>query len=354
MTSAKDGACLDELIAIAIPVCKEAERRRPRTGPGRKPEIPDWVMTVLIMVVTLKKKKSKGAQYRWIMNHQDYLLERLDGHRLPCRSTYYDRFRRACHLLTEVIQVMGEKAVRYGWADASTVSVDKSMMHAKGPKWWKNDRKKNRLPLPGIDQESEWGFSSHHDWVQGYSFEVVVSSGNNGVIWPLLASSGAANESEHKSFVSKIDHLPKQSKFVLADAGYDNGSFVAKIEWDGRRRTGVRFLCPQNSRGSTGLAPKRKNESRAVYSKRVRRAEHRDYFRTQKAQRQYRRRTLTVEPFNEWFKSAFEFSKTVWHRGLANNRTQTLAAIFCYQVLLRQNITKKFRSGKIRPLLDAL
>lgn len=349
-----DGACLDELMAIAIPVCKEAERRQPRTGPGRKPDIPDWVMVVLIMVVTLKKKKSKGAQYRWITNHQGFLLERLEGHRLPSRSTYYDRFRRAKHLLAEAIGVMGEKAVRYGWADATTVSVDKSMMHAKGPKWWKSDRQKNRLPLPGIDQESEWGYSSHHDWVQGYSFEVVVSSGKKGVIWPLIASCAAANESEHKSFATKIDRLPKQSKFVLADAGYDNGMFVKKIEWNGSRRTGVRFLCPQNSRGSTGLAPKRKNESRAVYEKRVMRAEHRDYFRTKKAQRQYRRRTLTVEPFNEWFKSAFEFSKTVWHRGLTNNQTQTLAAIFSYQVLLRQNVVRKIHTGQVRQILDAL
>ena len=131
---AKDGTCLDDLIRIAVPVCKEAERCRPRTGRGRRPEIPDWVMCVLIMVVTFKKKKSKSSQYRWIMSHQDVLLPHLEGHRLPSRSCYFDRFRRAHELFTEAIRAMGIKAVRYGWADASVVSVDKSLMTAKGPR----------------------------------------------------------------------------------------------------------------------------------------------------------------------------------------------------------------------------
>ena len=165
MTSATDGTRLEKLIAIAIPICQEAERQCPRTGPGRKPEIPDWVIALLIMAVTVKKKKSKSAQYRWIRSHQTFLLSHLEGHRLPSRSTYFDRFRRAERILTRAIAVMGGKAVRYGWADASVVAVDKSLMPAKGPKWWKSDRKKNRIPLPGIDQDSQWGFSKHHNWV---------------------------------------------------------------------------------------------------------------------------------------------------------------------------------------------
>ena len=358
MNVAKDGICLYELLSIVIPVCKEAEQNCPKTGPGRKPEIPDWLIATLIMLVTVKKKKTKSAQYRWIKSNEQMLKPHLEGHRMPSRSTYFDRFRRAHLILTEAVRCMGNRAIRYGWADASVVAVDKSLMWAKGPIWWKSDRDKNRIPprLPGVDRDSRWGFSQYHGAIQGYCFEVVVSCGKNGVIWPLQASVGTANTSEHKSFGSKIQHLPNTTKFVLADAGYDNNRFGDEIEWTNGKRTGKRFLCPQNSRGakSSTPVPKRPNESWRIYGIRMRRHERRKYFKTDKAKRTFRLRSKSVEPFNEWLKSTFEFNTNVWHRGLDNNKTQVLAAFFTYQVLLRYNQSKGRKNGRIRSTLDSL
>ena len=47
---ANAGTCLRMLVKMAVPLCQRAERECPRTGPGRKPEIPEWVMAVLIIV----------------------------------------------------------------------------------------------------------------------------------------------------------------------------------------------------------------------------------------------------------------------------------------------------------------
>ena len=58
--SAMDGTCLALLVRMAIPICMQAEHECPRTGRGRKPEIPDWVIAVLIMIVVVKKKKTKS------------------------------------------------------------------------------------------------------------------------------------------------------------------------------------------------------------------------------------------------------------------------------------------------------
>ncbi len=58
--SATVGACLASLAKMAVPLCQRAERECPRTGPGRKPDIPDWVLAVLIMVAVLKKKVQVG------------------------------------------------------------------------------------------------------------------------------------------------------------------------------------------------------------------------------------------------------------------------------------------------------
>ncbi len=60
-TRARDGTRLEMLVKMALPVFRQAERQCPRTGPGRKPQIPDWLIAVLIMIAVLKKKKSKSA-----------------------------------------------------------------------------------------------------------------------------------------------------------------------------------------------------------------------------------------------------------------------------------------------------
>ena len=71
------GTCLASLVRMATPLCKQAERECPRTGPGRKPEIPDWVLATLIMAAVLKRRKSKSAQYRFLEANRQDLLEWL-------------------------------------------------------------------------------------------------------------------------------------------------------------------------------------------------------------------------------------------------------------------------------------
>jgi len=41
---AREGACLEALVSMAIPLCQAAEHLCPRTGPGHPPEFPDWWM----------------------------------------------------------------------------------------------------------------------------------------------------------------------------------------------------------------------------------------------------------------------------------------------------------------------
>ena len=68
----------------------------------------------------------------------------------------------------------------------------------------------------------------------------------------------------------------------------------------------------------------------------------------------YARRGQTVEPFNDWFKGLFELDQQVWHRGLDNNRTQMLAAIFAYQLLVRYNYRRGNENGQVKWITDCL
>jgi hypothetical protein len=352
---AKAGACLASLVRMAIPLCKEAERECPRTGPGRKPDIPDWVLAVLIMVAVLKRRKAKSAQYRFLKEHRRELAQWLGTRKFPARSTYFERYRRAHRVFKVAIRLQGEKAIAEGVTDPQDVAVDKSMVAARGPLWHKSDRKRNRIPkkLRGVDRDSDWGYSQHDGWVQGYSFEVVISATKDSTVFPLLGSVDTASAKETRTFDEKIDDLPEETETVSADSGYDSNHLGERIEWtDEGKRTGRRFLCPENRRNTKpetrGHAAKPRDES---HRRRLLRKRH---LRSKRGRATYRRRGQTVEPFNEWFKSLFELNDHVWHRGLGNNHTQLLAALFAYQTLVRYNYRRGNQNGQIQWILDML
>jgi hypothetical protein len=353
-----EGTCLATLVRMAIPLCRAAECQCPRTGPGRPPDFADWVMAVLIMTAVLKKKKSKSAQYRFLREHRCEFMAWLDLEAFPSRTTYFDRYRRAHRLFEVAIRLQGEKAVAEGIANPQTVSVDKSLVEARGPLWHKKDRAAGRIPkgLKGVDRDSTWGYSKHHGWVQGYSYETVVTASKGSTVFPMLASGDTASAKEFTSFDSKIDQLSEDTENVLADTGYDKNDFGDRIEYDEQgHRTGRRFICPPNRRNSTeGRASSCHRTKSTPPASRSRRQKRIAFYRSRRGQKLYARRCQTVEPFNDWFKALFELDERAWHRGLDNNRTQMLVAIFGYQLLVRYNHRRGRENGQIKWILDQL
>lgn len=352
---ATDGTRLAKLVRMAMPVCRKAQTQCPRTGPGRPPTFSDCQIAVLIVVAVLKNRKSKSAQYRFLHEHRRELKPWLGLRRFPARSTYFHRYRTAQRLFRAAIQFQGRQAIDKGLADASVVAVDKSLLAARGPDWNRKDRKANRIPprLHGVDRDSQWGYSPHHGWVQGYSYEVVVTAGKRGPVWPLLASADTANVSEHTSFAEKIDRLPKPTRYVLADSGYDSNEYGQRVERDSDgRRTGRRFICPPRQPLPPDPPPYRL--TKAARQARRHRIQRVNYYNSPRGQALYARRGTSVEPFNDWFKNLFSLNQTVWHRGLANNQIQLLAALFGYQLLLRYNHRCGNPNGQIQWILDGL
>jgi len=353
---ATSGTCLQALVKMAVPLLREADRLYPRTGPGAKPDIPDWFMGLLIMTAVLKRKKSKSTQFHFVTDkqNQSMIAEGAGWDNFPSRSTFYRRYRRAHQLFRAAIKLQGEKAVREGVTDPKVVAVDKSMVAARGPLWHKRDRQAGRIPkrLKGVDRGSTWGYSQHDGWVQGYSFEVVVTATPHRTVFPLLASADTASAKEFRTFDEKIDDLHEKTDHVLTDSGYDSNRLGERIEYDGKdRRTGRRFLCPENRRGSKHCPEVSATPRDQQHQRRLQR---RKYLKSRRGKRLYARRGQTVEPFNEWFKGLFELDHKVWHRGLDNNRTQMLAAIFAYQLLVRYNYRLGNENGQVKWIMDKL
>jgi len=351
---AKAGTILAELVKLGVPLLKQAERNCPRTGRGAKPVIPDWLIASLIMIALLKQRKSKSAQYRHLCKHRAEIADMLGDDRFPSRASYFRRYRRGHHLYKEAIRLQGQQALAEGVANAENVVVDKSLIEALGPAWHKQDREAGKVPA-GVDRDCTWGRSEHDGWVQGYSYEVVVTATPGGVVFPLLASVDVASASETRTFADKIDLLPDETQTVSLDSGYDTNHLAERVEYDGRgRRSGRRYLCPENPRNNQRPKTKPGGADASRARSRERRRQRCQFFKSPRGRRIYARRKKTVEPFHQWFKSLFELDHKVRHRGLANNQTQILGAIFVYQLLLRYNHRQGRRNSQLCWILDAL
>jgi hypothetical protein len=265
---------------------------------------------------------------------------------------------RAHDLFQAAIRLQGEQAVAEGLVDPEIVSVDKSLIAAQGPHWHHSDRRAGRIPkgLRGVDRDSAWCRSGYDGWVQGYSYEVVVTATPGSKVFPLLASADTAAASEHQTLTPKIEQLPETTKKVLADSGYDNNDHGERIEYDNNgQRTGRRFVCPENPRnGVRPQCPRSWPRSQKFQQRRQRRHERRRFYESRRGRRLFTRRGQTVEPFHDWFKTLFELDQRVWHRGLDNNQTQLLASLFAYQLLVRYNHRCGNKNGKVTWILDAI
>lgn len=353
---AKEGASLAAVTKMAVPLLREAERQCPRRGRGDRPKIPDWFIGALIMIATLRRQKSKSAQYRFIWNaaNQAMVSAATGQTRFPRRSAFFARYRRAHLLLGKAIELQGRRAVAEKVTDATHVAVDKSLVAARGPAWHRQERQVGRAPA-GVDREAAWGRSAHRGWRYGYSFETVVSATNGAVVFPLLASADTGSVAETKTFAAKIPCLPPEVRTVAADSGYDANALGERVEYDAQgRRTGRRYLCPENPRHHGRTKTKPGGADAARRRGRERRAARLRHLKSPAGKHHYRRRKKTVEPFNSWFKALFEFDQRAWHRGLDNNRTQLLAAMFVYQLLVRYNHRHGQPKGRLKALLETL
>ncbi len=350
---AKDGRHLADLVQMAIPLCKAAQEHCSRRGPGRPPDYEEWQIAVLIFVALLNRRKSKSSQWRFLSEHKSELLASLKLEDLPTRSTYFERYRRAWGLYEKAIELQGKKALQEHVSCARVIAADKSLIAARGPEWHKWQQKKGERS-PATDTDAGWGRSSHDGWLWSYSYEVVVCATPKQVVFPLLASVDQGSANEQRSMAKKISALPPSVRYALFDGGYDSNKLAEKMEYScSGKRTRRRYVCPLQARcgkpavGKTIQKGKRERE-------RLHRQERQRFYNSSWGRNLYSRRKKTVEPFNQWFKHLFELEEQVWHRGVDNNRTMLLAAIFSYQLLIRYSFRCGNRNGQIQWILDGL
>jgi hypothetical protein len=100
------------------------------------------------MVATLKRKKTKAAQFRFVTDpaNRAHLAGALGTDEFPSRSAWYRRYRRAHSLFAVAIRLQAEQAIAEGVTDPQDTAVDKSLIEAHGPPWHKRDRDRGKVP----------------------------------------------------------------------------------------------------------------------------------------------------------------------------------------------------------------
>jgi hypothetical protein len=355
ITSIDPSTPLRHLIDLAVPVCRRAEPLLPPPGPGRPVELPEWAVAVMILIVVAKRLTTKSAQYRHLAAHADALVRRLGLERFPARSTYFARYRTAFVLMSEALAAHTAHAAARGHIDVRCAAADKTLVAAAGRPWHRAQRARGERPKRA-DAEASWSRSAHDGWVYGYGLEAVVTAPRRGAAWPMLGSVDPGHIREARTFPAKVPRLPGRTRYVVVDMGYDSNDLGEAVESDAAgRRTGRRLVGPQQARHNRYGG--RKRVWRETHRRRLRRehrAERLRFYRTRFGRSLYRRRGRTVEPFFGHIKEVFGLEDHVWHAGLGNNRTQVLAALVLYQLLLVYNRIKGHAGAEVKWILDQL
>jgi hypothetical protein len=226
----------------------------------------------------------------------------------PSRRTWERRLATLVATLPAVIGCLGRHlaTVLALWRDhARAAAIDSTVLRAKGGVWHKKDRDAGVVPHTSIDTEAGWTKSGWHGWVYGWKLHVLCAAGP---VWlPLAADLTPATVADNVVAPALFREAPLDLRFLLGDQHYRDARLAQMCAYRGCH------LSVPTGRGYPHIDP----------GVAVRRLLHQT-------------RSVTIETFNEQFKSIFDAHAPVPTRGVAATRRYALGAILVYQLVLLQ------------------
>ena len=159
--------------------------------------------------------------------------------KLPDRRTFDRRLSTISVDIKERIAVMAMLFVKERLVDPYIVSVDSTLLKAKGHVWHKSSMIKGIVPRSGIDTDARWGFSHTKGWIFGYRLHMISSTGS--IIVPLAADFTTANVQDNQMYTPMISSssLSPETCFMIGDSGYDDHKL-----YDLSTKRGFQLICP--------------------------------------------------------------------------------------------------------------
>ncbi|BCM88452.1 hypothetical protein IAD21_00283 [Abditibacteriota bacterium] len=287
----------------------------PCRGQRGRPRIYDNTLFLKALVIMVVRRLTSPNEL-WHVLHQPTpemttlrSLLTCQG-RFPCRRTWERRLALLPDTLPAQIAVLGRALVEKldPFADSGrAVALDSTLLRAFGGfVWHKKDKQQGVVPHSGIDIQAGWTKSGHHGWVYGWKLHLGVSCGE---VWiPLTARLTCANCADNEVALALVDELPFQVRFVLGDTHYNASNVRERCSLGGQTLVASGY----------GAYPRPQD---ALNSKEVRSLFH-------------KLRSITIENFNQQFKTLFDAHRPVPTKGYARTKNWGLGAVMTYQLLL--------------------
>ncbi len=185
--------------------------------------------------------------------------------------------------------------------------------------WHKKQRERGEIPHSSIDTEAGWSKSGWPGGWYGWKLHLAVAVGSAWIPLAAELTVAIANTDDATIAPKLLAQLPAEVRFVLGDTHYNDPDFRQDCQREGCVLVATRRGKPPHTDAGVD----------------VRRLFH-------------KLRSLAIEPFNNLFKSVFD-----WHtqtqmpvKGLRRSQRLALAAIFTYQLALLHQYQQALAIGK--------
>jgi hypothetical protein len=216
--------------------------------------------------------------------------------------------------------------------DPCIVSVDSTLLKAKGHVWHKSSMNKGVVPRSGIDTDARWGFSHIKQWIFGYKLHITASNGS--LIIPLSADITRADIQDNQIYPTITSSLPQGVRYMAADSGYDDH----KLYDLSIHRKGFELVCPVSE-----IYNNTSSERLQLI----------DFYESELGQVIYSWRSISVEPLIEHIKDVFKID-ALPIRGYQKATGIVLIAVLLYQIIVYYNCkTRKEHPKAIKHMLGS-
>jgi len=250
---------------------------------------------------------------------------------LPDRRTFDRRLSTISIDIKERIAAMTALFIKKRLIDPYIVSVDSTLLKAKGSVWHKSSMIKGIVPRSGIDTDARWGFSHTKGWIFGYKLHITSSTGS--LIVPLSADFTQADVQDNQMYYAITSSLPQGIRYMAADCGYDDHKL-----YNLSITRGFEMVCPVSE----------------IYnhtsSKRLQLIE---FYESKLGQVIYSWRGISVEPLIQHIKDIFKIDPLTV-RGYQKAAGIVLLSVLLYQIIVYYNCkTRKEHPKAIKHMLGS-
>jgi len=250
---------------------------------------------------------------------------------LPDRRTFDRRLSTISIDIKERIAAMAALFIKKRLIDPYIVSVDSTLLKAKGYVWHKSSMIKGIVPRSGIDTDARWGFSHTKGWIFGYKLHITSSTGS--LIVPLSADFTQADVQDNHMYYAITSSLPQGIRYMAADCGYDDHKL-----YNLSITRGFEIVCPVSE-----IYNHTSNERLQLI----------EFYESKLGQVIYSWRGISVEPLIQHIKDIFKIDPLTV-RGYQKAAGIVLLSVLLYQIIVYYNCkTRKEHPKAIKHMLGS-